>query len=307
MILRYVIRRIAALVPILLGVSIIVFLLMRLVPGDPARQALGAEATGDEVARLRHQWGLDQPLPVQYVLWLDRAIHGDFGRSTISRVPVVDEIEARFPATLELAIASMVVSIVLGLAFGVLAAVKRDTFLDRLSMVLALVGVCTPSFWLGLMLLLVFAVMLNWFPAFGGGDLAHLVLPALTLGAAASAIIARVTRSSMLDVLGEDYVRTARAKGLAEGRVIFRHALKNAFIPIVTILGLEFGGLLSGAIIAESVFSYPGLGLLLVDSINNRDFPVVQAALLLFALQFVLVNLLVDLMYVWLNPRIAFG
>ncbi len=304
---QYVGRRLLALVPILLGVSIVVFLMMRLVPGDPARQALGAEATGDEVELLRHQWGLDQPLPIQYVYWLERAVQGDFGRSTVSRVPATQEIFTRFPATLELAVASMLISIVLGLSFGVVAAVGHDTLFDRLSMIVALVGVCTPSFWLGLMLLLLFAVTLQWLPAFGGGDLKHLILPALTLGVGASSIIARVTRSSMLEVLGEDYVRTARAKGLAERRVILVHALKNAFIPIITILGLEFGGLLSGAIIAETVFGYPGLGLLLVNSINNRDFPVVQGALLLFAVQFVLVNLLVDVLYAWINPRITYS
>ncbi len=304
---QYVARRLLALIPILLGVSIVVFLMMRLVPGDPARQALGAEATGDEVQLLRHQWGLDQPLPIQYVYWLGRAVQGDFGRSTVSRVPVTQEILTRLPATLELAVASMLISIVLGLSFGVVAAVRHDTLFDRLSMIAALVGVCTPSFWLGLMLLLLFAVSLQWLPAFGGGDLKHMILPALTLGVGASAIIARVTRSSMLEVLGEDYVRTARAKGLVERQVILAHALKNAFIPIITILGLEFGGLLSGAIIAESVFAYPGLGLLLVNSINNRDFPVVQGALLLFAVQFVLVNLVVDVLYAWINPRITYS
>lgn len=304
---QYIGRRLLALVPILLGVSIVVFLMMRLVPGDPARQALGAEATGDEVELLRHQWGLDQPLPIQYVYWLERAVQGDFGRSTVSRVPATQEIFARFPATLELAVASMLISIVLGLGFGVVAAVRHDTLFDRLSMIAALIGVCTPSFWLGLMLLLLFAVSLQWLPPFGGGDLKHLILPSLTLGIGASAIIARVTRSSMLEVLGEDYVRTARAKGLAERRVILVHALKNAFIPIITILGLEFGGLLSGAIISETVFAYPGLGLLLVNSINNRDFPVVQGALLLFAVQFVLVNLLVDVLYAWINPRITYS
>jgi len=304
---QYVARRLLALIPILLGVSIVIFLMMRLVPGDPARQALGPEATGDEVELLRHQWGLDQPLPIQYVYWLERAVRGDFGRSTVSRVPVTEEIFARFPATLELAVASLLVSIVLGLGFGVLAAVEHDTLFDHLSMVAALLGICTPSFWLGLMLLLLFAVTLQWLPAFGGGDVQHLILPALTLGAGASAIIARVTRSSMLEVLGEDYVRTARAKGLAERRVILVHALKNAFIPIITILGLEFGGLLSGAIIAETVFAYPGVGLLLINSINNRDFPIVQGALLLFAVQFVLVNLLVDVLYAWINPRITYS
>ena len=304
---RYILRRLAALVPILLGVSMIIFVLMRLVPGDPARQSLGPEATGEQVALLRQQWGLDRPLPVQYAYWLKRAVQGDFGRSTVSRVPASQEIAARFPATLQLTVASMAVSIVLGLCFGVVAAVKHNTLFDRASMVAALIGVCTPSFWLGLMLLLLFAVKLGWLPPFGKGGVSHLILPALTLGTGASAIIARVTRSSMLEVLSEDYVRTARAKGLHDRAVILRHALKNALIPIITILGLEFGGLLSGAVIAETVFSYPGLGLLLVNSINNRDFPIVQGALLLFAAQFVLVNLLVDLIYARVDPRISYA
>ncbi|HEX5505418.1 MAG TPA: nickel ABC transporter permease [Thermomicrobiales bacterium] len=305
--LRYVIRRLIALVPILVGVSILVFVMMRLVPGDPARMTLGPEATGEQVALLRHQWGLDRPLPVQYLFWLQRAVHGDFGRSTVSRVPASQEIITRFPATLKLTAASMAVSIVLGLVFGVVAAVRHNTLFDRASMVVALLGVCTPSFWLGLMLLLLFAVKLPWLPSFGQGGISHLILPALTLGAGSSAIIARVTRSSMLEVLGEDYVRTARAKGLEERLVIVRHALKNALIPIITILGLEFGGLLAGAVVTETVFSYPGLGLLLINSINNRDFPIVQGALLLFALEFVLVNLLVDVIYARVDPRITYS
>ncbi len=304
---RYIARRLIALAPILFGVSILIFLLIRLVPGDPARLVIGPEATGDQVTLLRHQWGLDQPLPVQYFYWLRHALHGDFGRSIVSRVPARQEIFSRFPATLALTLASMAVSIVLGLCFGIVAAVKHNTLFDRASMVLALLGVCTPSFWLGLMLLIVFSVKLGWLPPFGKGGIAHLVLPALTLGTGASAIIARVTRSSMLEVLTEDYVRTARAKGLAARAVITGHALKNALIPIVTILGLEFGGLLSGAVIVETIFAYPGLGLLLINSINNRDFPIVQGALLLFAFQFVLVNLLVDILYARIDPRITYA
>jgi peptide/nickel transport system permease protein/oligopeptide transport system permease protein len=200
----------------------------------------------------------------------------------------------------------MAVSIVLGLFFGVVAAVRHNSLIDRASMVVALLGVCTPSFWLGLMLMLLFSVRLGWLPPFGKGGIEHLILPSLTLGTAASAVIARVTRSSMLEVLGEDYVRTARAKGLGERAIVARHALKNALIPIITILGLEFGGLLAGSVVTETIFAYPGLGLLLINSINNRDFPVVQGAMLLFALQFVLVNLLVDVIYARVDPRIAY-
>lgn len=303
---RYIAGRLLALIPILIGVSAIIFLLMRLVPGDPARQVLGAEATGEQVELMRKQWGLDQPLPVQYGYWAWNALHGDFGRSIVSRVPVSRELAARFPATLQLTLASVIVSVVFGLAFGIVAATKHNTIIDRGSMAAALVGVCTPSFWLALLLTLLFSVQLGWLPSFGAGSVAHLILPALTLGVGGAAVIARVTRSSMLEVLTEDYIRTARAKGLTMRRVYVGHALRNALIPIVTILGLEFGGLLSGAIIAETVFAYPGLGLLLITSINNRDFPVVQGALLLFAFQFVVVNLLIDIVYARIDPRISY-
>ena len=304
---RYIIRRLVLLVPLLIGASILVFLTMRLIPGDPARLALGAEATEDQVELMRRQWGLDQPLPVQYVYWIGHALQGDWGRSTISRVPAGEEITNRLPATLRLAALSIVIATVLGIGFGLLAAVRHNTWLDRASMVVALFGICTPSFWLGLMLILVFSVWLGWFPSFGQGGPDHLILPALTLGAAAAALVARVTRSSLLDVLGADYLKTARAKGLEEHMVITRHALKNALIPVLTLLGLELGGLLTGAIVTETVFAYPGIGLLLITSIGNRDFPVVQPVLLLFAVQFVLVNLVVDVLYAAVDPRITYA
>ena len=304
---RYIARRLLLLVPLLLGASVLVFVVMRLIPGDPARLALGAEGTEEQVQLMRRQWGLDQPLPVQYVYWLGHALQGDFGRSTVSRVPAGEEIALRLPATLRLTALSMVFAAALGIGLGLLAAVQHDTWVDRVSMVLALLGVCTPTFWLGLMLILVFSVQLGWLPSFGQGGLDHLILPALTLGAAASAVIARVTRSSLLDVLGADYMRTARAKGLGEHLVIARHALRNGLIPVLTLLGLELGGLMAGAIVTETVFAYPGIGQLLVNSVNNRDFAVVQAALLLFALQFVLINLAVDVLYAVVDPRIAYG
>jgi peptide/nickel transport system permease protein len=280
---------------------------MRLIPGDPARLALGAEATEDQVQLMRRQWGLDQPLPVQYVYWISHALQGDWGRSTVSRVPASEEISNRLPATLRLAGLSLVIAAALGIGFGLLAAVRHHSWVDRVSMVIALLGICTPSFWLGLMLILVFSVRLGWLPSFGQGGVDHLVLPALTLGAGAAALIARVTRSSLLEVLGADYLKTARAKGLTEYLVITRHALKNALIPVLTLLGLELGGLLTGAIVTETVFAYPGIGLLLINSIGNRDFPVIQPALLLFALQFILVNLLVDVLYAVVDPRISYG
>ena len=304
---QYIFRRLLALIPILIGVSIIIFLVMRLVPGDPARQTLGPEATGEQVEVLRKAWRLDEPLPIQYIAWLQRAVEGDLGRSTVSRVPVTEEIFSRLPATLNLTLASMAVAIVFGLLFGIISAIRHNSLVDRGTMLLALIGICTPSFWLGLILLLIFSVELGWFPSTGAGGISHLVLPSITLGVGAAAVIARVTRSSMIEVFSEDFVRTARAKGLAERMVVVRHALKNALIPIITILGLEFGGLLAGAVITETVFSYPGIGQLLIKSINNRDFPIVQGALLLFAVQFVLVNLIVDLLYAKVDPRISYA
>ncbi len=303
---QYILRRLLALIPILIGVSIIIFLVMRLVPGDPARQTLGPEATGEQVEVLRKAWRLDEPLPIQYIAWLQRAVEGDLGRSTVSRVPVTEEIFTRLPATLNLTLASMAIAIVFGLLFGIISAIRHNTLIDRGTMLLALIGICTPSFWLGLILLLIFSVQFGWFPSTGAGGISHLVLPSVTLGVGAAAVIARVTRSSMIDVFSEDFIRTARAKGIAERMVVVRHALKNALIPIITILGLEFGGLLAGAVITETVFSYPGIGQLLIKSINNRDFPIVQGALLLFAVQFVLVNLIVDLLYARVDPRISY-
>lgn len=304
---QYIIRRLLALIPILLGVSILIFIVMRLIPGDPARQALGIEATGEQVAVLRKSWRLDEPLPIQYVAWLQHALQGDLGRSTVSRVPVTEEVLSRLPATLALTMASSLVAVVVGLFLGIISAIRHNSLIDRGTMLLSLIGICTPSFWLGLLLLLAFSVRFGWFPSAGAGGLSHLVLPAITLGVGAAAVIARVTRSSMIEVFSEDFVRTARSKGLAERAVVVRHALKNALIPIITILGLEFGGLLAGAVITETVFSYPGIGQLLIKSINNRDFPIVQGTLLLFAIQFVLINLLVDLLYARVDPRISYA
>lgn len=303
---QYLIRRLVVLVPILLGASILIFAVMRLIPGDPARQALGPEATGEQVEVLREAWRLDEPLIVQYLAWLDRAVQGDLGQSIVSRVPVTEELMTRFPATLQLTIASMVVALVFGLLFGIVSAVNHNSVVDRASMLFALLGICTPTFWLGLILLLIFSVRLQWLPSAGAGGLSHLILPALTLGISAAAVVARVTRSSMIEVFSEDFVRTARAKGLTERLVVGRHALKNALIPVITILGLEFGGLLAGSVITETVFAYPGIGQLLINSINNRDFPIVQGALLLFAVQFVIINLIVDLLYARVDPRISY-
>jgi ABC-type dipeptide/oligopeptide/nickel transport system permease component len=303
----YFLRRIFALIPTLFGVSIAVFLLLHLVPGDPARMVAGLDATEADLVLIREDLGLDKPLPVQYVTWLGNLLQGDMGKSTRTRNPVTYEIGLRLPATWQLTAVSITIAVLIGLIAGITAATQRNSVLDYGSMVAALLGICTPSFWLGLMLMLVFAVQLHWFPTSGRGDWRHLVLPGLTLGAGAAAIIARVTRSSLLEVLNQDYIRTATAKGLRRQTVTYRHALKNALIPVVTVVGLEFGYLLAGAVITETVFAYPGIGRLLVDSIGFRDFPVVQGILLILAFQFVIVNLGVDLLYAWLDPRIHYG
>lgn len=303
----YFLRRLVALIPTLFGVSVAVFLLLHLVPGDPARMVAGLDATEADIALIRQDLGLDKSLPEQYITWLGNLLQGNMGKSTRTRNPVTYEIGLRLPATWQLTAVSITIAVFLGLVTGITAATRRNSALDYGSMVAALLGICTPSFWLGLMLMLIFAVQLHWFPTSGRGDWRHLVLPGVTLGAGAAAIIARVTRSSMLEVLNQDYIRTATAKGLRQQTVVYRHALKNALIPVVTVVGLEFGYLLAGAVITETVFAYPGIGRLLVDSIGFRDFPVVQGILLILAFQFVIVNLIVDLLYAWLDPRIHYG
>ncbi|MGC8780492.1 MAG: ABC transporter permease [Anaerolineae bacterium] len=303
----YFIRRVIALIPTLFGVSVAVFLLLHLVPGDPARMVAGLDATEADLVLIRQDLGLDKSLPEQYLTWLNNLLHGNMGKSTRSRNPVTYEIGLRMPATWQLTAVSITIAVVIGLTTGIIAATRRNSAWDYGSMIAALLGICTPSFWLGLMLMLIFAVQLHWFPTSGRGDWRHLVLPGFTLGAGAAAIIARVTRSSLLEVLNQDYIRTATAKGLRPATVIYRHALKNALIPVVTVVGLEFGYLLAGAVITETVFAYPGIGRLLVDSIGFRDFPVVQGILLILATQFVLINLVVDLIYAWLDPRIHYG
>jgi ABC-type dipeptide/oligopeptide/nickel transport system permease component len=304
--LQFLLRRLVGLIPTLLGVSVLIFLLLHLVPGDPARLVAGPDASLDEIVLIRTQLGLDRPLPVQYLSWMGNLFQGDMGRSIRTFNDVTYEIGLRIPATLELTGVSIVVAIIIGLVAGIVAAIRRNSIADYSSMLVALLGICTPSFWLGLMLMLIFAVQLRWFPTSGRGTWEHLVLPGITLGVGAAAIIARVTRSSMLEVLGQDYIRTASAKGLSAQLIILRHALKNALIPVVTIIGLQFGYLLAGAVITETVFAYPGVGRLLVESIAYRDFPVVQGILLILALQFALINLLVDVLYAFLDPRISY-
>jgi len=303
---RYVILRLLWIVPVVLGVSLIVFSIMKMVPGDVAQVIAGLDGTAEDVELIRRDLGLDRPLPEQYLTFLWRSLQGDFGRSAVTKRPVVDEIASRIGPTAELAVAAFAVSIVVGLITGIVSATKRYTIWDNLATLIALVGVSMPVFWLGLMLMLLFSVTLGWLPSSGAGTPAQLVLPALALGSASTAIIARQTRSGLLEVLGQDYVRTARAKGLTEQAVLVRHALKNALIPTITVAGLQVGYLMGGAVLAETVFARPGLGRLLVDSIARRDIPVVQTTIMLLSVTFVLVNLAVDLLYVKLDPRIQY-
>jgi peptide/nickel transport system permease protein len=304
------------LVPVVLGVSVIVFLVLHLAPGDPAEIMLGSQATREDLVRLRADLGLDQPLYVQYGRWIGRLVHGDLGRSLWMKRPVLHEVLERFKATLLLTGAALVLSTLGGIALGVASATRPNSALDRLSAVASLFGASMPVFWLGIVLMVVFSLWLGWLPAsgmfapYGGGGLGdllrHLVLPAVTLAAASVTIIARLTRSTMLDVLSQDYVRTARAKGLVEWSVIVRHGLKNALIPIVTVVGVQAGYLLGGAVLTETVFAWPGVGTLMVQGILARDVPLVQGCVLVVAMTFVLVNLAVDVLYAYLDPRIRY-
>ena len=313
---RYLARRLLLLVPVLVGVSIIIFMVLHLSPGDPVEIMLGSQATQEDRARLRDDLGLDQPLHVQYVRWLGHVARGDLGRSIWMRRPVLNEVLVRFRATLLLTATALVISTTVGIALGVASAARPNSVLDRTSAVASLFGASMPSFWLGIVLMVVFALWLGWLPAsgmfapYGGGDvrdlLAHLILPAVTLAAASVTIIARLTRSTMLEALGQDYIRTARAKGVVERAVVLRHGLKNALIPIVTVVGVQAGYLLGGAVLTETVFAWPGVGTLMVQGILARDFPLVQGCVLIVALSFVLVNLAVDLLYAWLDPRIRY-
>lgn len=303
----YVIRRLLLAVPVLIGVSILVFAIIRFIPGDPARAIAGVHASPEYIEQVRRELLLDEGLHVQYFVYMSNLLRGDLGRSTFTRRLVTVELFERFPNTLVLAASAMFVASVLGLSAGIISATKRYSLFDNFSMLAALIGVAAPVFWLGVMFQLLFSVNLGWLPSGGIGTWKHLVLPALTLGLATAALIARITRSSMLEVLGQDYITTARSKGLVERIVIYKHALKNALIPVVTVMGLQFGTLLGGAVLTETVFSWPGIGRLMVDSILARDYPVVQGAVLLLAVFFVMINLVVDVIYAFLDPRISYG
>ena len=302
---EYIIRRLLQLIPVLIGVTIVSFSVLYLAPGDPAVIIAGPEATGEDIARIRTEFGLDQPFYLQYANYLKGAFSGEL-RSIRTKRPVIAEVMPRFVNTIELTVVSMVISVIIGIFIGVFSAVKQNSLIDYVGMLIALLGICTPVFWLGLLLILLFSVILGWLPAAGMGGFRHMVLPAVSLAAASIAVIARMTKSSMLEVIRQEYVTVARAKGLTEFKVIFKHALRNALLPTVTVVGLRFGYLLGGAVLTESVFAWPGIGRLLVTSILSRDFPVVQIGLMVVAMTFVLVNLSVDLLYSYLNPRIRY-
>jgi peptide/nickel transport system permease protein len=305
--LRYIRDRILISIPTVLAVTLLVFLMLQLVPGDPAEVFLGeSHSTPEILARVRHDMGLDRPLYIQYLDFLWKAAHGDLGRSLQTNVPVSTEIGNAFPSTLQLTIAAMAISIVIGVVLGVLSALKHNTWADSLSMFLSLLGVSMPVFWFGLLCIFIFSVKLHWLPAVGGGDLKHLIMPAVVLGLLNSSTLARMVRSSMLEVLNEDYIRTARAKGLHSRVVVVRHALRNALIPSITVLGLQFGSLIGGAVLTETIFTRLGLGKLYVDSIMNKDLPTVQGITLIIAIAYILINIAVDVSYGYLDPRIRY-
>jgi peptide/nickel transport system permease protein len=305
--MAYVIRRTIQTILLLWGVTIVAFLLIHLTPGDPAQLMLGEFASQEALDSMRQQMGLDQPLPVQYGTYMGNLLRGDLGRSTRAHRPVLPYVLERFPATVQLTIGALVVSLVVSLPIGIFAAVKRGTPFDNFAMFFALIGQATPGFWLGLMMIALFAVALGWLPAFGRGEgfsLKHMILPSFTLATFLMGLLVRLTRSSMLDVLSQDYIRTARAKGIRERGVLVRHALRNALIPLITVIGIQIGTLLGGAVVTEAVFAWPGVGSLVVQSISLRDYPVVQAIVLLLATVFVLINYSVDMVYHFLDPRI---
>ncbi|OPJ56480.1 nickel ABC transporter permease [Alkalithermobacter paradoxus] len=301
---KYILRRLLMLIPVMLGVTFIVFSIMYMTPGDPAQMILGESAPEASLQALREEMGLNDPFIVQYGRFVKNAATGQFGRSYITKREVFSEILGRFPATLQLATTGVLVAVIIGIPVGIISATKQYSWFDSVSMIGALLGVSMPNFWQGLMLILLFAVNLRLLPSGGYGGFEYFILPALTLGTSSAAIITRMTRSSMLEVIRQDYIRTARAKGVAENKVVNKHALKNALIPIITVVGLQFGYLLGGAVLTETVFSWPGIGRLLVDAIRQKDTPMVQATVVFIAVTFSIVNLGVDILYSFVDPRI---
>ena len=311
---KYIYRRLLLLFPMLLGVSAFTFLLLQVVPGDPVTAAYGLDIENmdpGQVERIREQLGLNDPLPVQYLRYLGRLLQGDMGRSISTRRPIATDLLQRYPATMILALASLLIVVTIALPLGVLSARYRNSWIDHLAMLISLFGVSMPNFWVGIMLILLFALYIPLFPSYGmrpglEGTLKSLILPALTLGTSLAGLVTRLTRSSMLEVISQDYMRTARSKGLSERQVLIKHGLKNACIPVITVLGLQFAGLLSGAVIVERVFAWPGIGRFAVDAISRRDYPVIMGTVLIFATTFVVINLLLDILYVYVDPRIRY-
>ncbi|HPO82142.1 MAG TPA: ABC transporter permease [bacterium] len=304
--INYIIRRLLLTIPTIIGIITITFLLMYVVPGDPVRILMGQRGDPETIAMIRKQMGLDDPLPVQYFRFLGNILRGDFGRSYATNRPVLPEILSRFPATLKLALASMLVASIIGLTAGIVSATKQYSFFDYSSMVVALMGVSAPVFWVGLLLMWIFGYTLGWLPISGYGGVSYLILPAIALGVRPAAYIARMTRSSFLEVLRQDYIRTARAKGLPERKVIYVHAMRNTLITVITVLGMELASLLSGAVLTETIFAWPGIGRLSVDAIIKRDHPMVQGTVLFTAIIFIFANLIVDISYAFLDPRIRY-
>ncbi len=304
--INFLLRRLLFIIPVLLGITLLLFFMLRMMPGDPARVQAGINASQEDVEMIRVQMGLDQPVHIQYVSFLKRLCILDLGVSSRTQNPVIQEVWARLPNTIHLAFWAILLASIFGIPAGIIAAIRPYSWIDYLVTIVSLLGVSLPVFWLGIMLMIIFAVTLNWLPAAGIGTWKHMVLPSVTLAAMVVALIARMTRSSMLEVLSQDYVITARSKGLKEKVVIVKHALKNALIPIVTVVGLQFGLLLGGTVLTETVFAWPGMGRLIVQSLQARDYPVIQGCILIFGLLFIMVNLLVDLTYAFVDPRIRY-
>lgn len=304
--LSYLIKRLISTIPVLIGISLLLFFMLRLLPGDPAQVLAGQMATPDEIENIRQQLGLDRPIYEQYAAYLSRLVRFDLGRSARTQNPVTQEIWARLPNTLLLAVIAILLACLFGIPAGIISAVKPYSWIDYLVTTSALFGMSMPVFWLGLMLVVLFSIVLKWLPAGGTGSWQHVVLPSITLAAFVVAFIARMTRSTMLETLSQDFTTTARSKGLQERVVVIKHAFKNAMIPIITVVGLQFGLLLGGAVLTETVFAWPGLGRLIVDSILARDYPVIQGTILIFGLLYIMVNLAVDLIYALVDPRIRY-
>lgn len=301
---RYILKRLVVLIPVILGVTFIIFSIMALTPSSPGRLILGIQASEADVAKMNHELGYDRPFFVRFVSYVVDALKGDFGKSYLTKRPVVEEIANRFPTTFRLAVWSVLTSILIGVPLGILSAVKQYSALDLISTVTAMFLASVPGFWLGLMLMLLFGLRLGWLPISGASTAAHYVLPTLTLAIPSSASLLRLTRSTMLETIRQDYIRTARAKGVKEGRVIFRHALKNALLPLITSVGMHFGGLLGGTVLIESVFSFPGLGSRMLEAIRDKDVPMVTGCTVFLAILFCLIMLLVDLLYAYVDPRV---